>query len=233
MRLHQGNMLASLENARRFLEDNAAALGDVITPATLQRLNDVIVDLLSEVTAQNQYKRDAKGSTALKDTYRRALVRDHMVSIAKIAKLELSSAPELVKFSLPRKRVSVQLLKQLADGMAEAARPHAQLFIAAGRKPDFADRLKAAADRMLDASFQQVQNQGKSMSAAANMRSKLTRARNLVHVLDAFVKEGTSDPGLLARWNSAKRVVRTGGAITGTISPNTTPSALSIPAAAA
>lgn len=231
MKLQQGNTLASLENAHRFLDDNTAALGAVITPPTVQMLDDSIIELSAVATSQNQYKRDEKGFEALQARYRTALVRDHMAPIAKIAKLELSTSPELVKLSLPRKRASLQVLKQLADGMAEAARPHAAVFIAAGRKPDFADRLKAAANLMLDASFQRTQNRGKSLTAAANLKAKLTRARNVIHVLDALVKEATNDPGLLLRWKSAKRVVRKGGVPTGTIAPITTNPATSTPAA--
>ena len=226
MKAYQGNVLASLENTRRFLDDNKAALGGVITGGTQQKLAQAIGELASTVTEQNQYTRDRKGAFAIQVASRAALLRDHMAPIVKVARLELSHAPELVKFSLPRKKVTLQQLGALADGMAEAARPHAQVFIDAGRKPDFLDRLKTAADQMRSAAYDGAQGRVRIKQATSRLTEQLSRARKVVHMLDAFVKEAAgSDQALLDSWNIAKRVVRPNG-IT-----RTSPSAGSTPAA--
>ncbi len=219
MKVQQGNMLASLENTRRFLDDNKAALVGVITGGTQQKLENSIAELSSTVTEQNQYTLDRSGSFAIQVASRAALLRDHMAPIVKIARLELSRAPELVKLSLPRKKISIQQLGALADGMAEAARPHAQVFIDAGRKPDFLDRLKTAADQMRSAAYDSAQGRVRIKKATSSLAEKLSHARKVVHVLDALVKEAAaSDKALLDSWNIAKRVVRTNG-----ISRSTTP----------
>ena len=229
MKLRQGNTLTSLETTRRFLDDNAAALAGVITAEPRLKLDDSIAELSSAATEQNQYTRDRKGSFAVQEMYRTALLREHMTPIAKIAKLELSHAPELVKFSLPRKRVTIQQLGALADGMAEAARPHAQVFLEAGRKPDFLERLKNAANQMRTAAYEGAQGRARIKKATTNLDQKLSRGRKVVHMLDALVKEAVgNDKALLDSWSIAKRVVRPSGVTRRNTSNNSTPVATTL-----
>ena len=231
MKLRQGNMRSSLENVRRFLDDNQAVLGGVINPAARQKLDDSITELSSTAAAQNLFTRDMRGSFAVQRANRVALVRDHMAPIARIAKLELANTPELVKLSLPVKRVSVQQLATLADGMAQAARPYAQLFIDAGRKPDFLDRLVAAADQMRLAAAEGKNGRTRIRKTTTGLTQNLSGVRKVVLMLDAFVKEAAgSDKALLDSWKSAKRVqltrsARTAATSTTTITAGSTPAA--------
>ena len=226
MKMREGNTLRSLENVRRFLDDNRAVLHGVVNSAAHEKLTASIVELLSTVTAQNQFTRDMRGSYAVQEAHRAALIREHMTPIAKIAKLELSQLPELVKLSLPGKRVTIQQLGALADGMAEAARPHVQLLIDAGRKPDCLARLKAAADRMRAAAYDGAQGRARVKKTTSALTQKLSRERQVVHMLDAFVKEAAgNDKALLDSWRTAKRVVRRSGASRTTTPAGSTPAA--------
>ena len=226
MKVRQGNMLTALESTRRFLDDNQAALVGVVTPATRQKLVDAIGELSSTAMAQNQFTRDLTGSFAVQAACRTALIRDHMTPIAKIATLELSQLPELVKFSLPHRRVTIQQLGAHADGMAEGARPYAQVFIDAGRRPDFIDRLKQAADQMRAAAYDAAQGRVRIKGTTTGLTQKLSRARKIVQMLDAFVKEAAgNDKALLDSWHIAKRVVRTSGASRGLTTVGSTPAA--------
>jgi len=236
MKVRQGNMLTALESTRRFLDDNQAALVGVMTPATRQKFDDAIGELSSTAMAQNQFTRDLKGSFAVQAACRTALIRNHMTPIAKIATLELSQLPELVKFSLPHRRVTIQQLGAHADGMAEGARPYAQVFIDAGRRPDFIDRLKQAADQMRAAAYDAAQGRVRIKGTTTGLTQKLSRARKIVHMLDAFVKEAvSSDKALLDSWNIAKRVrLSTSSARTttpGASTPAGTTAGVSTPAA--
>jgi hypothetical protein len=56
-----------------------------------------------------------------------------------------------------------------------------------------------------------TQNRGRQSGATAGLKEKLSSARKLVHVLDAFVEtEPEDDEALLANWNMIKRVRRVG-----------------------
>jgi|GEM_PF-2361959 len=226
MKVRQGNMLTALESTRRFLDDNQAALVGVMTPATRQTFDDAIGELSSTAMAQNQFTRDLKGSFAVQAACRTALIRNHMTPIAKIATLELSQLPELVQFSLPHRRVTIQQLGAHADGMAEGARPYAQVFIDAGRRPDFIDRLKQAADQMRAAAYDAAQGRVRIKGTTTGLTQTLSRARKIVQMLDAFVKEAAgNDKALLDSWHTAKRVVRTSGASRASTTVGSTPAA--------
>ena len=225
-------MLTALESTRRFLDDNQAALVGVMTPATRQTFDDAIGELSSTAMAQNQFTRALKGSFAVQAACRTALIRNHMTPIAKIATLELSQLPELVKFSLPHRRVTIQQLGAHANGMAEAARPHAQVFIDAGRRPDFIDRLKQAADQMRAAAYDGAQSRARIKGTTTGLAQKLSRARKVVHMLDAFVKEAVgSDTSILDSWNIAKRVRLSTSSARTTTAGASTPAGVSTPAA--
>ncbi|MES2177984.1 MAG: hypothetical protein V4550_08950 [Gemmatimonadota bacterium] len=210
MQTTQGNMLLSLENVKTFTRDNADALGGVVTTGVLTMLGDSITELSDHASVQNGETRAAKGAIARRHALRAALLRDHMTPIARIARLELAGTPELVSLSYPKGKPTVERLAALANGMAHAAEPYADVFIHAGMKPDFIQALRTAADDMVQALKDRTQSKGKVRTATSALRSKLIRARKVVHVLDAMVKSAlVGNQDLLAGWNLVKRVPQT------------------------
>ena len=210
MRISQGNMLATMGNVITFLSENVADVGDAVTDATKKTVVDSITELSVHAANQDSHTRSAAGSLNRQRVRRTQLVRDHMAPIARIAALELPAVPELVKLTLPRKRVSLQVLVQLANGMADAATPYADVFIANGRKPDFIAQLKGSAEGMRSAAADRAGNRQKVKEATTNLRTKLSRGRKVIHVIDAVLQSALADkPGLLDAWNMAKRVPKT------------------------
>lgn len=153
MQSTQGNILLSLQNVQRYLCENATALGDVISAETR-----------AELVARQRVKRAA-------------LVRDHMALIARIAKHKLENAPELVALTMPRHRPTAERLAALANGMASAAEPFADVFVRAGCKPEFVQDLRAAADALLQTLHDGAHNRGMAREATSDLRIKLSRAQ--------------------------------------------------------
>ena len=211
MKTVQGNMLLSLENAQAFLSENAAALGHVATTGARTMLDDSLVELSEHASVQNGQTRAGAGAIARRHALRAALLRDHMTPLAKIARLELTGTPELVSLSLPKDRPTVERLAALANGMAHAAEPYADVFIRAGMAPDFLQALRTASDDMVQALKDRAQSKGKVRTATSALRNKLSRARKVVHVLDAMVKSSlVGNQDLLAGWKLVKRIPRPG-----------------------
>ena len=207
MQQSHGTMLVTLENARALLRANAAALGDTIPEAALARLDSAISGLAENANTQNGHLRAAAGSLNLQRVKREALLRDHMAPIAKIAALELEHVPRIIALTLPRKHVTLKQLATLANGMAEAAAPFAQVFISAGRKPQFLDQMRTAASEMLAAAADRAQNRYRVKQVGTDLRTRLSRGRKVIHMLDALVKSAAAtNPGLLDAWKMAKRV---------------------------
>lgn len=233
MQTAQGNMLQSLRTVQAFLEDNADKLAGVVKTGARQKLQDAIAELSGHASDQTGSNLAAQGATQKQRALRQALVRDHMAPISRIAKADLPFTPEIEPLRLPKGRPTTEKLAAAAYGMSKAAAPFSQVFVAAGLPVDFIARLEGAADAMLLSISERSQSRGKRRGATTGLKAKLTAGRNIVHILDAFVKSALKDdPALLSNWNLVKRVVKVTGRAGAQAAPTPAP-ALPAPAAAA
>lgn len=207
MQTVQGNTLQSLRAVEEFLEANAAALGDVVNTGTRQKLGEAIAALEVHVTEQAGSNMASQGATQKHYALRRALIRDHMAPIARMVEAGMPPVAEVEALRFPDKAWPLEKLAAAAHGMAKEAAPFAEAFIKAGLRPDFVERLTGAADAMVNAVSDRVQNRGKWSGATKGMKTTLAGARKLVKVIDALVASAlVDDPALLANWKRVKRV---------------------------
>ena len=207
MNTTQTRVLASLRTADAFLDDNAARIAGKLKPALRARLTVAMTGLASIITEQQSLTRAVTGSARDRAATRTALVRDHMAPIARVAKLELSSTPAIAQFTLPKTRLSTEKLAAAANGMAKAAVPYTDVFIAAALPDDFVAQLTAATDAMLTFNQQRAANANRRTGMTSGLGAKLKEARVIVRAVDAIVRSVlTDDPILLATWESASRV---------------------------
>lgn len=207
MQTRQGSMLQSLRNAEAFLDKHADVLGNVVKSGTRQKLAEAIAALSTHVSGQAGSTLASRGSTQKHYALRRALIRDHMSHVARIAAADLPRTPELVPLRMPAQNLPAEKLAAAAYGMAETAKPLASVFIAAGLPADFIEQLDAAADAMTAAIDDRAQNRSAQRGATTGLKASLSAGRKIVHVLDSFVQSALKDdPSLLSAWNGAKRV---------------------------
>lgn len=207
MRTKQGSTLQSLRAAQTFLDTHAERLGGIVRTGARKDLDDAIIELTSHASAQTGSFLQSKGSTQQAIALRKALLRDHMAPIARIAAANLPSTPAVKPLRMPRGRPTAEQLAAAAEGMGDAAAPFAATFTRAGLPEDFVARLKAAAAAMLDALGDRTQSRGQIKGATTGLKGKLSDGRKIVRVLDSFVQIALQDdPALLAEWNVVKRV---------------------------
>jgi hypothetical protein len=207
MRTGQGNMLQSLRNVEAFLEENADTLDGVVKTGARQRLAKAITELAAHTSEQTGNTLASQGATKRQQALRKALLRDHMAPIVRIAEADLPKTPDVEPLRMPLGKPPAQKLAAAAYGMAKAASPHADVFTSAGLPGDFVAQLTGAADAMLASVDERSRNHGKRTGATKGLKSKLTAGRKIVHVLDAFVQSALKDdPARLADWNAVKRV---------------------------
>ena len=207
MNTTQTRVLASLRTADAFLDDNAARIAGKLKPALRARLTVAMTGLASIITEQQSLTRAVTGSARDRAATRTALVRDHMAPIARVAKLELSSTPAIAQFTLPKTRLSTEKLAAAANGMAKAAVPYTDVFIAAALPDDFVAQLTAATDAMLTFNQQRAANANRRTGMTSGLGAKLKEARVIVRAVDAIVRSVLKDdPILHATWESASRV---------------------------
>jgi hypothetical protein len=228
MKTTQGNMLLSLNAVEAFLEVNAAKLTGVISTGARQKLKDGIANLSTHFTDQTGNALSSQVATKQQEMLRQALLRDHMLPIARIARADLPQTPVIGPLRMPRGTPTIPKLAQAAKGMAQAAAPFSNVFVFNGLPSDFVAQTNAAADALLTARQDRSTNKGQRGAATAGLEQHLTAGRKIVHILDAFVKSALKDdPALLANWNIIKRVQRTGtSSQASTPTPTSSPSPL-------
>jgi hypothetical protein len=94
--------------------------------------------------------------------------------------------------------------------MAEAAAPHADVFVSAGLSVHFIAELHQAADALLASLGTRLQSRGDVKRATEGLQAKLSEGRKIVRVLDIFVRKALKDdPALVASWALVSRVRKT------------------------
>lgn len=207
MRFRERSRLAALRRMQWFLDENSTALGDVNQSLSRQALDDVVADLQSRDAAQDSAATQAKSLTKLKHERRTDLRRHHMRPIAAIARSTLAHTPLIAKLRVPVNMASDSSLITAGHGMADAAEQYPEAFAGERLPVDFIDQLRAAADAVREAQVRRDLFQVEVTQATRGVADALSRASNVVKVLDALVvKQLKGKPDLLAGWRRAKRV---------------------------
>jgi hypothetical protein len=207
MHKRQATRLAGLRAVQSFLTSNAEWFPEVANSRARKQFDDLIEELRGHVEDQEGSFLSAKSSTRKVHRLRRALLRDYMTPIARIAAMERDSVPELDPVRLPEGTLSLDRLIAYALGMAAIAAEHPEPFVAAGLPDDFAERLIAAAEDVNAEVGNRIRTRGRRGGATKGLESQLRRARRLLGVLDAFVTTALADdPARMADWRIVKRV---------------------------
>lgn len=207
MQLTDAYRLTTLRHAHQFLVDHADQLPGVAETGACRRLDAVVADLCTIVAEQATATLQARGATQRLHVLWRRLFEDHLAPITSIARAELAGTPELASFRLPPRSTPVERLAGVAHGMAQAAAPHARVFVAAGLPHDFLDRLRAAADALVEARQERDMFRAQLRGKTIGIRLRLAEGRRIINVLDTFVRSLTRDhPGLHAAWLAVRAV---------------------------
>lgn len=207
MNIRQGSVLESIRAVQNFLDKHADRLGEVNKTGVRQQLDQVVTDLTGHITSQTDHTFGGLGATRKMRALRRALVKDHMRPIARIATADLPPTPEVQPLTMPSGKPSAALLIARARGMAASAGRFATVFTGAGLPADFVAQLTAATDALEAARDQQTSTLSSRSGATDVLGDTLQRGRRIVGVLDSMVaKSLNDDPELMTAWKSAKRI---------------------------
>jgi hypothetical protein len=207
MKLTQAHQLETLRAVQRFLDEHDAKLPGVSATGARRRLDSIITTLDEHAATQVGAGLASQMSTKVQGKRERELRRDHMTPVARIARAELPPNPDLAALRMPRGRLTLSKLAASAHGMAEVAERNRGVFVEAGLLPDFADRLRKAANEMLAARDRRTLRRGERAGATVGLKQSLSAGRRVVSILDAFVQTALADdPTLCASWATVKRV---------------------------
>lgn len=206
MRIEQGNRFTALRGVDGFVDVNEAKLPATAASGARANFKARLATLATTAGVQDGSTKLATGFTSKQNALREVLIDDHMQPIARIAKADLPHTPELTPLKMPRGNRSNEQLIKAAEGMAQVADGHADVFVEAGLPKDFTDRLRKAAAELSATIDRRTAARGSRGSATQSLEKQLVAARRQVEVLDSFVRlDLKAEPALLAEWNIVKK----------------------------
>jgi len=209
MQLRFTQMLAALRQGQRFLDANSSALGDVNAGGGRAAFDLVTSQMAAYAEEQDRHRIRAAGELSNELRLARALRRQHMRPIVKVARAKVPEAAQLTAVSLPPIRSNSTDLTTRARAMADAVEPHKQLLHEGGLPSDFIDRLKTAADTLDAAIRQKGTHQKGRIGATDGIVQQVRQARRQVGVMDALVRAQVAEQEpLLTEWRSIVRSIR-------------------------
>jgi hypothetical protein len=219
MRHSEGQAYQAGRRIQAFLDANDALVGNINRSATRAELDSVVDTLGVDAGVQATGRATARGESAKQGSLRLALELNHMRPIAAVARLKLRSVPNFAALTMPRSRLTGKSLVAYATGMGGAAQPYEQVFIDAGLPPDFLARLSAATAAVEASIFVRSTARGSQSKATGSLKQHELRARRLFRALNDLVTPvlavGDGNSGLLAEWNSARRIALKPGRVVG------------------
>ena len=209
MKLLYSQFLAACRQTQQFLDAEAAALGTIPTSGARKRLDDVTVVLEQMGERQGTHRTLAKGALGSELLLARTLRRQHVRPVVRIVRAELPGVTALSAVALPPGGLNSTALATRARDLAAAVEPFAAVFVESGLPADFLDRMRAAADRLVQAVNGKGSHRTTRQGATDSLTKAFRRARKVVRVLDALVRAqlDEQDP-LITEWNRASREVR-------------------------
>jgi hypothetical protein len=219
MKHSQGQTYQAGRRIQAFLDANDSLLGSINKSATRTELDTVVDTLGWDAGMQATGRATARGESANQRTLRLALRLNHMRPIAAIAKLKLRAVPNFAALTLPKSRLTGKSLVAYATGMGGAAQPYEQVFVDAGLPADFLARLSAATAAVEASIVTRSTARGRQSKATGSLKQHELRARRLFQAFNDLVvpilSSDVSHGGLLAEWNSARRVTAKPGPVLG------------------
>jgi hypothetical protein len=201
------DVFESLCEVQAFIQDNPAKLGGIVNGSIRRKLDGAIAELPTVARIQAINDHLAKRMTRKHHALRQVLLRDHMATIAGVARLELPHSQAFARLRVPSQRSTATTLSIAAHAMALAAAPFSDVFIAAGLPADFITQLTNTADAMIATLHERSRIVSRRREATMRLRVKLTAARRMVNALDGLVRSALADdPALCASWDTAKQV---------------------------
>lgn len=203
MRARQGHKVVKLLAARQFILQNADRLPQTCSCPALQEFDELLFDLRNSYEGQEKHRFGGMSETQRYHALRKVLIVEHIEPVVLVARLRLRETPELAPFTMPRGNPSAVKLAAFAQGMAKAAKPYADVFVAAGLESDFDTRLTEAAEAMVDSSVQRrMQKAGRTMSTHG-IDGGLRTATDILRLLTVFVRRDAADhTTVLEEWRT-------------------------------
>lgn len=216
--------LETLMRMQAFLQAKSDALGQLNGSPSRTELDRGIAAIRDLAAEQAAAHTESTSRTKYKYMLRERLRQEHLRQIATIANAGLTSPPAVRGLRLPPGSVSDRALVDVATAMGSLAQQHEDVFTRQGLAADFVVQLHAAVAGFTEALEARDASQAREKGATAGIRYELSRAHDVVGVLNALItKYAARRPELLDGWKHAKRVRAKPGTASGSTAARRAP----------
>ena len=151
MQSRYSQLLAELRRGQAFLDTNWNVFITVNSGGARVALNEVTVELAGQAQSQSKHRTGRTGERRSEHKLARALRRQHIRPIVKVAKLTMPGIAQLDALRVPPEGSNNTELVTAALAIGDVVAPHYAELVAAGLPGDFLVGLRTAADVLLGA----------------------------------------------------------------------------------
>jgi hypothetical protein len=212
MQLKYSQFLAALRQTQNLLDTNTAVLGTINASGARRDLDAAVTQLEALGETQGSHRTQARGERTNELRLARALRRQHIRPIVRIARAKVPEVAQLSAMNLPPLKTNSTALATQAGAIADAVQSHVQVFVDAGLPADFIPRMRAAAGQLVKSIGGKGDHRTQRIGATTALDKEVQQARRVVAVLDGLVRAQLDEQEpLVSQWRSASRAISGGG----------------------
>jgi hypothetical protein len=201
----QARILETLDQAREFIAEHADVLADVIPSNALVHFEACHKRMRTHVVVQA-----ASARAVLSDSQLKARLRDRLAGLMRrvrvVARARRVESPALLEILREKRPRSFTAHVNSARGLAKAAEPHHESFVAGGLRPDFIDELVATAEALARATAAKGSTESAGVGATTGLQEEASKARLELELIGSYIRDRWPGSSLLARWESVTRI---------------------------
>lgn len=209
MQLRYMQMLAAMRQAPTFLDTNGDRLVTVNAGGARGALNESITNLATLAQRQSTHRVGKTGELASERRLARALRREHIKPIVRLAQMKVPEIAQLEAVRVPPVTTNSTDLVVKALSLADTVAPYTGELHLAGLPADFMEQLRAAADRVLGAIGGKGGHLRQQVGATSAIDKAVVASRRIVNAVDALVRAALGeDDSLVDEWAKVVSTIR-------------------------
>ena len=171
-------------------------------------LDDVVAKLTSHSDNQQAGKRLSQAETIKLSALRKALLKDNLAPISKIARASFRDLPGIeVALKMPPRNIATTRLVADAQAIRKVIAKYEPAFIEAGRPENFLSQLDAAISALTQSQLGKAEQKGTHIGAKQGIAKEIQRGRKAVDLIDTMMTTAYgTQPDILAAWRAARRL---------------------------
>jgi hypothetical protein len=207
MREHQERKTDALRRVQGFVNTYAGVLGPIAALDGRTEVDAALLAIDTLTSTQAIADRYLAGELNRQVMLIQQLVREHLVPVARFARVKLGNTPDLKALTPAIDQGRITRLLGQARATAIAVTKHNVAYTTGGFAVDQAEQITRLVEEIMKAQSERANLRGARVNATRGLAKEIARGLAGVKHLDAvIIQQFASNAGLLAEWKSISRV---------------------------